>query len=76
MRLNSVKTESMVLTKRRTKQIIAKLKVKEQFVETKNTVKNLGVYLDNGVTFTNHIDDRGAKTNNAIRTSYPVIQKQ
>lgn len=62
-----------MLTKRRTEGIITELGIKGQRVETKVAVKYLRIYLDTGLTFRKHIQDRIVKASSAIRTLYPML---
>lgn len=74
IKLNSQKTEAILLTKRRP-QITPKAKVNNIDIEWSETVKYLGVMLDKKLNFTTHIKYVAGKAVQAMCQLYPLFNK-
>lgn len=74
-KLNNTKTEAILLTRRRPKQI-PELKIGNKIIAWKTTVKYLGLKLDNKLYFTEHIKYVCNKALLAMSQLYPLFNKQ
>ncbi|KAG5666508.1 hypothetical protein PVAND_014532 [Polypedilum vanderplanki] len=72
--INGSKTNAIFITKRISKQLPdSPLMIFNSAVDWKDESKYLGVVIDKRLTFRKHVDYVIAKTNNAIRTLYPLL---
>lgn len=76
IKINPSKTESILMTKRKTDFIKSKLKIQGEIIPIKNKLKYLGITLDRGLTFGSHIIDRISKTTGAIKLLYPLLHRR
>lgn len=77
IKINEDKTQAIYITRRRTKEIPKrKLKIFNKNIAWTNEAKYLGVMIDKKVTLKQHIDYVIKKTNVAINTLYPLINRK
>lgn len=76
MKINPGKTESLLLIKRNTTKIYNKIKVGNNTIEIKKSMKYLGFVLDKGPTIQRHIEDRVSKATGTWSTLYPMIHRR
>jgi hypothetical protein len=76
IKINGGKTQAMFITRRRTKQLPPRtINIFGAKVEWTRAVKYLGVVIDKGLTFKEHIDYVTQRANNAIRVLYSLLNR-
>lgn len=74
--LNASKTQCIFFTRRRTKQIpTGPICLSNTNVNWDHTVKYLGVMLDKGLTFKNHVEYVSTKAHKAVRILYSMLSR-
>ncbi|CAH1384237.1 unnamed protein product [Tenebrio molitor] len=75
--INSAKTETILFSKKFTNnKIITPLKLKEQKIQTKPSVKYLGVHLDSRLTFHTHVNKTLEKARKTFNALFPLMNKK
>jgi hypothetical protein len=76
LKINESKTETIIFARKRTNtKLITKLKVGDQTIAPKDTVKYLGLQLDARLNLKRHIKMATARGNAAIRILYPLLNR-
>jgi hypothetical protein len=74
--INPAKTETILFSKKLTNnKIITPLKVKNQKIQTKPSVKYLGVHFDSRLTFHTHVNKTLEKARNTFNALFPLMSK-
>lgn len=74
IKLNSIKTEAIIFTKRRPC-IASKLLINDTHINWSDNVKYLGLYLDKKLTFTKHVNDTIKKSIGSLIKFYPILNR-
>jgi hypothetical protein len=75
--INSAKTETILFSKKFTNnKIITPLKLKEQKIITKPSVKYLGVHLDSRLTFHTHVNKTLEKARKTFNALFPLMNRK
>lgn len=76
LNINPQKTEQIILTRKHTNnKIKSKLKIKDDVITPNASLTYLGFHIDNRLNYHTHIKNLATKANNAIRTLYPLLNK-
>lgn len=76
LKLNELKTEFIILTKRRPDLSNITIKVNNTNINPSNEVKYLGVLFDSKLTFTKHINKSCTTANKILRMIYPIYNRR